>query len=303
MRPGRMKYKARARRRRVAVTAAGVSALTVLGGTAYASESQSRHHEDPEATLKNGGDAKAIIEQESEVETAQLALANTGANEAVAVSGNVNLGFQECTSDLSGGDQSNAEEENATGNEGGNCDNDALQGNHAGTKADIDTGDANSENEAHTTVHQTNSGGVDLNNTANENEVEGDDGDASLYNGGDAFLKVDQDSSVSTYQGAIANTGFNTAVAVGIGVNAGAQTASSGNSGGNIDWADEGNTAGNSGGNASNHASQSNSGSTTAEIDTGNATASNSSTTTVNQTNSGGASSTNTANGNKVSTD
>jgi len=298
-----MKYKARARRRRVAVTAAGVSALTVLGGTAYASESHNKHHEDPDATLVNGGDAKAIIEQHSYIDTEQLALANTGGNKALAVGANVNLGYQDCTSDLSGGDIKGSEDENATGNEGGNCSNDATQGNHNTTKATIDTGDARSPNTASTSVRQTNSGGAAVDNTASDNHVEADDGDATLHNGGDAFLKVDQKASVGTFQGALSNTGGNKAVAVGIGVNAGGQSASSGNSGGNIGWSDDKNTAGNTGGNAGNTAAQSNSGSTTASVKTGNATASNSSTTTVNQTNSGGSSSTNTANGNTVSTD
>jgi len=304
MRPGRMKYKARARHRRVAVTAAGVSALTVLGGTAYASENHDKkHHDDPDATLYNGGDAKAIIEQGSYVETAQLALANTGGNKALAVSADVNLGYQDCTSYLDGGNLSNVDEDNSAGNEGGNCDNTASQKNNSRTKANIDTGDADAPNEAHTTVRQSNSGGAATDNTASNNDVLSDDGDATLHNGGDAFLKVGQYASVGTFQGALANTGKNTAIAVGIGVNAGGQSASSGNSGGNIDWAEDGNTAGNTGGNASNNGTQSNHGSTTATVKTGNATASNSSTTSVNQTNSGGASSTNTANGNTVSSD
>lgn len=304
MRPGRMKYKARARRRRVAVTAAGVSALTVLGGTAYASDSHSKQSEDPAgASLKNGGDAKSIIEQESTVETGQLALANTGGNKALAISANVNLGSQDCTTNLSGGDIAGGED-NKTGNTGGNCNNDASQGNRATTRADIQTGDANSKNDAHTNVRQDNSGGSAVDNTASNNHVTADDGSASLYNGGDAFLKVDQSSSVSTFQGALANTGHNTALAVGIGVNAGSQSGTSNNSGGNINGSEpEGNTAGNTGGNVGNKASQTNSGGTTATIKTGNATASNSSTTSVNQTNSGGASSTNTANGNTVKSD
>lgn len=301
MRPGRMKYKARSRRRRVAVTAAGVSALTVLGGTAYASENN--NHEDPDATLENGGDAKAIIEQDTDIETVQLALANTGGNRALAVSGNVNLGFQDCTSSLDGGNLLDVEEENAAGNEGGNCDNTAEQENKGRTWASIDTGDARAPNSSRTSVRQHNSGGASTENTANDNTVEPDDGDATLENGGDAFVKVDQDASVDTFQGAFANTGHNTAVAVGIGVNAGGQSASSSNAGGNIEDADDGNTAGNTGGNASNNGSQSNNGSTHASIETGNATASNSSWTTVNQTNSGGASSTNTANGNTVGSD
>ncbi len=306
MRPGRMKHMARARRRRVAGVAAGVSALTVLGGTAYASDAHHQHqqkHDDPTATLKNSGDAKALVDQSSYVETGQLALGNTGGNKALAVSGNVNLGYQDCTSSLSGGDISNVDEHNAAGNAGGNCGNDSAQGNHGTTRATIDTGDARSTNSSHTSVSQDNSGGAAADNTASSNKVTADDGPASLYNGGDAFLSVGQSASVGTYQGAASNTGGNTAIALGIGVNAGGQSASSGNSGGNIDWADSGNTAGNTGGNASNHGAQSNSGSTTASVKTGNATASNSSTTTVNQTNSGGASSTNTANGNTVSTD
>ena len=144
MRPGRMKYKARARHRRVAVTAAGVGALTVLGGTAYATEGGGgwqKQQEDPAATLTNGGDANAFIEQHSYVDTEQLALANTGANKALAVSANVNLGRQNCTSSLSGGDISNVDENNTAGNEGGNCTNGAKQGNHSSTDAKVETGD------------------------------------------------------------------------------------------------------------------------------------------------------------------
>jgi hypothetical protein len=305
MRPGRMKNKARARRRRVAATCVGVSALTVLGGTAYATEGSGGHYksDDGDASLYNGGDAKAIIEQKTWVETAQLALANTGANKALAVSANVNIGEQDCTSLLDGGNIHKSEDGNSTGNEGGNCGNEASQRNHSTTKALVDTGDARSPNTARTTVSQRNSGGSEVNNSANNNNVEADDGDAELSNGGDAFLKVEQKASVGTYQGAASNTGGNTAIAVGIGVNAGFQTASSGLGGGNIDWSDDNNTAGNTGGNANNNGTQSNAGSTTASVKTGNATASNSSTTTVNQNNSGGASSTNTANGNTVKTD
>jgi hypothetical protein len=299
-----MKYKARARRRRVAVTAAGIGALTVLGGTAYASETHSQQSEDPAgATLTNGGDAKSIIEQDSTVETGQLALANTGGNRALAISANVNLGSQDCTTSLSGGDIAGGED-NTTGNTGGNCNNDASQGNRATTRAGIETGDASAPNEAHTTVRQSNSGGSAVDNTASNNHVTADDGSASLHNGGDAFLKVEQTSSVGTYQDAFANTGDNTALGLGFGINAGSQSATTNNSGGNISGSEpEGNTAGNTGGNAGNKASQSNSGGTTATIKTGKATASNSSTTTVNQTNSGGASSTNTANGNSVKSD
>jgi hypothetical protein len=299
-----MKYKARARRRRVAVTAAGVSAITVLGGTAYASEGgRGGHKDDPDATLVNGGDAKAIIDQKAHVKTAQLALANTGANESLAINGSINIGDQDCTTNLSGGEIAKSEDRNTAGNEGGNCTNDGTQTNSGHTKAVIRTGDADADNTASTTVKQRNSGGSSVNNTANDNELEADDGDATLYNGGNAFLKVDQKASVGTYQGAAANSGGNTAVAVGIGVNYGTQTGTSNVSGGGIHWSDDDNTAGNVGGNASNTAAQTNSGSTRASIVTGNASASNSSTTTVNQNNSGGASSTNTANGNNLTTD
>jgi hypothetical protein len=133
--------------------------------------------------------------------------------------------------------------------------------------------------------------------------VESDDGDASIKNGGDAYLKVKQKAAVATWQGAAANSGHNTAVAAVIGVNAGGQSGSTNVNGGNINWSDDNNTAGNNGGNSTNKANQSNNGTATANITTGNASASNSSTTNVTQNNSGGASSTNNANGNTVKSD
>jgi hypothetical protein len=304
MRPGRMKHKARARRRRVAATCAGVSALTVMGGTtAFASGGGWDKHDNSDATLENGGDAKVYVDQWQHVYTEQLAEANTGANEALAIAGNLNLGSQDCTSDLSGGDISKVEDNNTAGNEGGNCANDATATNDGTANADIETGSASAPNSASTSVQQSNDGDASVNNTANDNIVEADDGDASLTNGGDAKVWVDQKSSVKTWQGAAANSGHNTAVAGVIGVNAGSQSGASGVSGGNIDWSDDGNTAGNTGGNVNNTASAANTGSATAGIKTGNATASNSSSTTVHQSNTGNASSTNTANGNTVSSD
>jgi hypothetical protein len=152
-------------------------------------------------------------------------------------------------------------------------------------------------------VNQRNNGGASVNNTANDNTVEGDDGDAKLKNGGDAELSVKQKAAVATWQAANSNTGGNGAVVIGIGVNAGSQSGSTDVEGGNVYWSDDNNKAGNTGGNANNKASQSNHGGASASIKTGNASSSNSSTTTVNQSNSGSASSTNTANGNTVKGD
>lgn len=308
MRPGRMKHKARARRRRVAATCAGVSALTVMGGTtAFASgggwEGGGWDKHDGDATLENGGDAKVHVDQYQHVYAEQLAEANTGANEALAITGNLNLGRQDCTSDLSGGDIHKVEDNNTAGNEGGNCDNDATADNKGTARANIETGNASAPNSASASVQQKNDGDATVNNTANSNTVEADDGNASLNNGGDARVSVHQDSSVQTWQGASANSGHNTAIAGVIGVNAGSQSGSSGVSGGNIEYADDGNSAGNTGGNVGNTANASNTGSAAAAIKTGNATASNSSSTTVHQSNTGNASSTNTANGNTVSSD
>jgi hypothetical protein len=305
MRPGRMKHKARARRRRVAATCAGVSALTVMGGTtAFATGGGGwDKHDGGDATLENGGDAKVHVDQWQHVYTEQLAEANTGANEALAITGNLNLGSQDCTSDLSGGDITKVDDNNTAGNEGGNCSNDATADNHGTAKANVETGSASAPNSASTTVQQKNDGDATVNNTASNNTVKADDGDASLENGGDANVWVDQSSSVKTWQGAAANSGYNTAIAGVIGVNAGHQSGTSGNSGGNIDWSGDGNQAGNTGGNVNNTAAASNTGSATAGIKTGNATASNSSSTTVTQSNTGNASSTNTANGNNVSSD
>jgi hypothetical protein len=302
-----MKTKARARRRRVAATAAGVSALTVLGGTAYATEGHgggwNKKHDDGDASLYNGGDAKLKLEQKTWIETAQLGLSNTGGNKALALDASINLGKQKCHTDLYGGNVAKSEDGNTAGNDGGNCDNDQTQRNSGDARASVRTGDATARNTARTTVNQRNTGGASVENTANDNDVKADDGDATLKNGGDAKVHVKQKAAVGTWQGAAANTGHNTAVAVGIGVNAGKQSGSTNVSGGNVFWSDDNNTAGNTGGNANNKATQTNSGSASANVNTGNATASNSSTTTVNQNNSGSASSTNTANGNTVEAD
>jgi hypothetical protein len=304
MRPGRMKHKARARRRRVAATCAGVGALTVIGGTsAFATNGGHWDKQDADATLENGGDASLHIDQYQHVYTEQLAEANTGANDALAITGNLNLGSQDCTSDLSGGDVHGVDDNNSAGNNGGNCANDGTADNHGTANANIHTGNASAPNTASTAVQQKNDGDSTVNNTASNNVVEADDGNASLYNGGDAHLWVDQNSQVETLQGAAANSGHNTAIAGVIGVNLGSQSGSSGVSGGNVSWADDGNHAGNTGGNVNNTANASNTGSATASITTGNATASNSSSTSVTQSNTGSASSTNTANGNHVTSD
>jgi hypothetical protein len=304
MRPGRMKHKARARRRRVAVTCAGVSALTVMGGaSAFATNGGGwEKHDNTDASLENGGDAKLHVEQLQDVYTEQLAEANTGFNEDLAITGNLNLGRQHCESNLTDGNIEKVDDNNTAGNNGGNCTNDATADNHGTASASIHTGNASAPNSSSTSVLQKNDGDSTVNNTASNNTVAADDGEASLENGGDAHLWVGQQSSVGTFQGASANTGYNSALAGVIGVNAGSQSASSGNSGGNINWAGDGNHAGNTGGNAGNTAAASNTGSATAAITTGNATASNSSTTSVTQSNTGNASSTNTANGNNVST-
>lgn len=306
MRPGRMRSKARARRRRVAATAAGVSALTVLGGTAYATEGPHGgdwKNDDGDASLYNSGSAEAEIDQETWIETAQLGLSDSGGNEALATTISINLGEQDCDTNVEGGNVEHSEDGNTAGNNGGNCKNNGSQSNDGTAGASINSGDASSTNSASTDVNQRNSGDASVNNTANDNTVEADHGDARLRNGGDARLTVEQRAFVGTLQGAAANSGHNTAVVGVIGLNGGAQSGSSNVSGGNVHESDDNNTAGNTGGNAGNRASQSNTGSASASITTGNATASNSSTTTVTQNNSGNASSTNTANGNTVSTD
>ena len=81
MRPGRMKHKAHARRRRVAVTCAGVSALTVMGGTsAFATDGGPwEEARQPDATLDNGGDAKVHVEPGRSTSTPSSSReANTG---------------------------------------------------------------------------------------------------------------------------------------------------------------------------------------------------------------------------------
>jgi hypothetical protein len=306
MRPGRIKHKARARHRRIAVTAAGVSALTMMGGTAaYATGGgwSGGHKHDGDASLDNGGDSKLSVDQSQYAFTAQLALANTGANKALGITGNINLGEQDCVAGNDGGDIKGVDDDNTTGNEGGDCTNDATQSNDGTGNADIETGAATGKNDAKSTVNQKNDGDSSVNNSANDNTIDADDGDASLSNGGDAHLWVNQHSGVETWQGAAANSGHNTAVSGVIGVNLGSQSGSGGVSGGTIGWAGDGNSAGNSGGNASNTAHQTNTGSASATIKTGNATASNTSATTVTQSNTGSASSTNTANGNNITSD
>jgi hypothetical protein len=303
MRPGRMKHKARARHRRVAVTCAGVSALTVMGGTtAFAADGHWNGNDDA-ATLDNGGDAWTHLDQDQHVLTAQLGLANSGKNEAVSLTGNLNLGEQDCETNLRGGNILFADDDNTAGNSGGDCTNNSTATNNGTGNATVSTGDASAPNTANTTVSQGNSGGSSVNNSANDNTIEADDGPASLSNGGNAKLAVNQHSSVKNLQAALANTGGNTAVGVVVGVNAGSQTGTSHVSGGNILFGHDGNTAGNTGGNAGNTSSASNTGSGTASVTTGNATASNSSTTSVTQTNSGGSSATNTANGNTITSD
>jgi hypothetical protein len=302
MRPGRIKHKARARHRKLAVTCAGVSALTVMGGTAAFATEGGRWdpHTHGTASVENGGSAAAEVDQAQEAYTSQLALANTGGNEAVGITGNLNLGRQNCNTDVTDGNISKVDHDNKTGNTGGDCANDATATNTGTGSAAVHTGNASAPNSAHTDVTQGNSGGSSVDNSASNNTVDAEDGSASVHNGGDASLYVGQTSSVETDQAAAANTGGNSATTAVIGVNAGSQSGSSTVQGGNIDWAHDHNTAGNTGGGASNTSHASNTGTANATITTGNATASNSSTTTVSQTNSGSASSTNTANGNNV---
>lgn len=305
MRPGRMKHKARARHRRMAVTCAGVSALTVMGGTAaFATEGGGWHpSHDGEASLDNGGDASAQVDQYQEVLTEQLAHANTGGNLAVGIVGNVNLGSQDCVTYLDGGNVEKSDDDNTAGNNGGNCTNDSTATNDGTGKASISTGDAKAPNSSTTNVSQSNDGDAAVNNTANDNNVTADDGDASVSNGGDASLWVNQQSSVGTWQGAGANSGHNIAISGVVGINAGSQTGTTSVGGGNVNWSDDGNHAGNTGGNASNTSSASNTGSAGAWITTGDASAANSSTTTVTQSNTGSATSTNTASGNTITSD
>jgi hypothetical protein len=299
-----MKHKARARHRKVAVTCAGVSALTVMGGTAaFATPGGQWNPHDESATLDNGGSADLYLGQDQHVLNAQLGLANSGGNTALGITGNVNLGKQDCDTDTGGGNVLLVDDDNTAGNDGGACTNDSTATNNGTTNATVDTGDASAPNSATTTVSQGNSGSVGVANTANDNEITADDGPASLSNGGDAYLSVTQHSSVKNLQGAAANTGGNTALGVVIGVNAGKQTGSTSVHGGNILLAGDGNSTGNTAGPASNTSSASNTGGATAAVTTGNATASNTSSTSVTQTNSGSSSSTNTASGNTITSD
>ena len=86
MRPGRIKHKARARHRRVAVTCAGVSALTVMGGTAAFATGAAAAGTRTTATRHSTTAAtpRPTSTRHQSVFTAQLALANTGANHASA---------------------------------------------------------------------------------------------------------------------------------------------------------------------------------------------------------------------------
>ena len=76
MRPGRMKHKATPRHRKVAVACAGVSALTVMGGTAaFATAGGHWDPHDESASLDNGGERRsADVDQDQQVFTAQLGL-------------------------------------------------------------------------------------------------------------------------------------------------------------------------------------------------------------------------------------
>ena len=133
MRPGRIKHKARARHRKLAVTCAGVSALTVMGGTAaFATTDGGRWdpHSHGTASVDNGGSAAAEVDQAQEAFTSQRALANTGGNDAVGITGNLNLGDQSCNTDVTDGNISNVNHDNSAGNTGGDCTNDGHGREH-----------------------------------------------------------------------------------------------------------------------------------------------------------------------------
>jgi hypothetical protein len=257
--------------------------------------------------VDNENSASAWIDQYSEVGTRQEAKSNSGHNKALSGVLGANETEQDCDADASDGNISGGVYDAHAGNKGGECSNDATSENDGTSKASISTGPASATNKASTSVKQSNSGGVDVDQEAKASDIHSGGGDVN--NSNSAKLSVDQSSDVWTGQSAYANSGGNFAASGVIGYNATGQYADADADGGNIGGGGHGGyggydskgsyggcgcghdlTTGNTGGTASNTAASSNTGSSTASITTGAATASNSSTTTVTQTNSGGVS-------------
>lgn len=246
--------------------------------------------------INNDNLADAYITQDSWVRTKGAAASNSGFNFTASGVGGHNGTDQSCLAYAADGNISGASHDAHAGNLGGLCDNDATSANNGTSTASIGTGPATANNSATTTVTQNNSGGVTVDQTADATDIHTDKGNINNIN--TATLMVAQNSGVSTHGYAVANSGGNAAVSGVYGGNWTHQAADSTATNGDITPGEPGAhdlTTGNTGGTAANAASSTNTGVSTASVNTGAATASNSSTTTVSQTNSGGVSGTQSA--------
>jgi hypothetical protein len=233
-------------------------------------------------------DADVHVDQDSTVKTHQFSLSNSGLNHASSWVVGVNYADQLADGSAGDGNITNAGDDgnNTAGNLGAPATNDNTGTNDGDSSASIKTGKAKADNYSETKVSQNNDGGANAWTGAHGATISGGGG---IHNSAD--LDVYQDSYVKTEQAAVANSGLNAAKSGVIGANIGVQTAYGQATGGDISNAgDRGtNVAGNSAGSASNTNAGSNTGKSSAYVQTGDASASNSSKTNVSQNNSGSA--------------
>jgi hypothetical protein len=232
------------------------------------------------------------------VATLQLAITNSGFNDASSFALGVNLSEQNADGTAHDGNiGAGGTGDNTAGNEGGTASNGNAGKNTLGSEATATSGKASATNKADATVGQSNDGSVDATQTADNSNISGGGG---LNNS--ANLTVNQGSSVGTFQLAIANSGFNSARSGVLGINASGQNADSSAHDGNIAAGGTGdNTAGNAGGSATNTNAGTNTGTSSATASSGDASASNSSTVKVTQSNGGSVSATQNASNSNIS--
>ncbi len=245
-------------------------------------------------------DADVHVDQHSSVQTDQFGLSNSGFNHAGSFVAGVNYSDQLADGSAGDGNISNygANGNNTAGNLGAPATNDNTGTNDGDSSASVKTGKAKADNYSDTKVSQNNGGGADAYTGAKGATISGGGGISN-----NADLSVDQDSHVRTEQAAVANSGFNSAKSGVIGANLNVQSAYGNANGGDINnnGADGTNTAGNSAGAASNTNAGSNTGKSSAYVQTGDASASNSSKTNVSQNNSGSANASTDAEGATIS--
>ena len=233
-------------------------------------------------------DATAHVDQSSDVKTDQFALSNSGFNHASSWVVGVNFNDQLADGTAGEGNITNSglNGNNTAGNLGAPAENNNTGTNDGDSDASVKTGKAHADNESHTKVSQNNDGDANAWTGAKGATISGGGGISNH-----AYLTVDQDAYVRTYQTAVANSGFNAAQSGVIGQNDNIQTAYGTANGGDIANAGSNgqNVAGNSAGSASNTNAGSNTGTSSASVKTGDASASNSSETNVSQNNSGSA--------------